>query len=218
MKIHQAGYPLLAKALATYACANTLVFFFLPVALLPALVVTSLLLLFMINFFRSPRREVAVDDDAILSAADGRVVAIEETFEAEYLKRRCLQVSVFMNVYNVHANWFPVNGTVTYVKHHPGRHLAAYLPKSSSANERATIAIRTPAGEEIAARQIAGALARRIVTYAVAGEEARQDRHAGFIKFGSRVDLFLPLDVEIRVRVGQKVTAARTIIGTFKKQ
>ncbi|MDR0544815.1 MAG: phosphatidylserine decarboxylase family protein [Odoribacteraceae bacterium] len=217
MKIHQAGYPLLAKALAAYACAVVLTYFLLPLAFFPVLAVATLLLLFMINFFRSPCREVIPDDGAILSAADGRVVAIEETFESEHLKRPCLQVSVFMNIFNVHVNWFAVNGAVTYIKHHPGRHMAAYLPKSSADNERATIAIRTPSGEEIVMRQIAGAMARRVVTYAAEGKEARQDRHAGFIKFGSRVDLFLPLDADVRVRLGQKVTGARTIIGTFKK-
>ncbi|MDR0765632.1 MAG: phosphatidylserine decarboxylase family protein [Odoribacteraceae bacterium] len=217
MKIHKAGYPLLAKALVTYACVNTLMFVALPVAFPHVLVATSLLLLFMLNFFRSPCREIPVDDRVILSAADGRVVVIEETFEAEYLKRPCLQVSVFMSIFNVHVNWFAVNGTVTYVKHHPGKHLIAYLPKSSLDNERATVAIRASAGEEIVTRQIAGALARRIVTYAAEGREARQDRHLGFIKFGSRVDLFLPLDTAIHVRLGQKVTGGQTIIGTFKQ-
>ncbi|MDR2130485.1 MAG: phosphatidylserine decarboxylase family protein [Odoribacteraceae bacterium] len=216
MKIHKAGYPLLVKALVVYAGVNVPVCLTLPVARYVVLAVTTLLYLLVLNFFRFPRRQITVDDNTILAPADGRIVVIEETFESEYLKRPCLQVSVFMNIFNVHINWFAVNGTITYFKHHPGRHVAAYLPKSSSENERATIAIRTPAGEEVVMRQIAGAMAHRIVSYATEGTEARQDRHAGFIKFGSRVDLFLPLDTMICVRLSEKVTGSRTILGRFK--
>jgi phosphatidylserine decarboxylase len=208
----------LVKALVVYAGVNAAMYLFVPVAVAchVVLAVTSILYLFLLNFFRSPRRAVVVDAGSVLAPADGRVVVVEETFEGEYLKRQCLQVSIFMNIFNVHVNWFAANGTVIYVKHHPGRHVAAYLPKSSTDNERSTIAIRRDNGEEIVMRQIAGALARRVVTYAVEGGEARQDRHAGFIKFGSRVDLFLPLDAEVRVLVGQKVTGSRTVIGMLK--
>ncbi|MDR1274227.1 MAG: phosphatidylserine decarboxylase family protein [Odoribacteraceae bacterium] len=218
MRIHRAGYPLLLKALVVYVGVNVAMYLLVPVAVAchVVLAVTSVLYLFLLNFFRSPRRAVVVDAGTVLAPADGRVVVVEETFEGEYLKRRCLQVSIFMNIFNVHVNWFAANGTVTYVKHHPGRHVAAYLPKSSTDNERSTIAIRRANGEEIVMRQIAGALARRVVTYAVEGEEARQDCHAGFIKFGSRVDLFLPPGTDVRVLVGQKVTGSRTIIGTLK--
>jgi phosphatidylserine decarboxylase len=220
MRIHKAGYPLLTKVLLAYAVVNAVLFGVFPGTwgARVVLAATSVLCLLVLNFFRSPRRAVAVDDNAIIAPADGRIVVIEETVETEYLKRPCLQVSIFMNIFNVHANWFAVNGTVTYYKHHPGRHAAAYLPKSSTDNERATIAIRTPAGEEIVMRQVAGAMARRIVTYAVAGEEARQERHAGFIKFGSRVDLFLPPGTDVRARLGQKVTGGRSVIGTFQKR
>jgi phosphatidylserine decarboxylase len=219
MKLHKAGYPLLVKALVLHACLNILVFLVVPgpVARYTVLAVTTVLYLLLLNFFRFPRRVIAVDDATILAPADGRVVVIEETFEPEYLKRPCLQVSVFMNIFNVHINWFAANGRVTYFRHHPGRHLAAYLPKSSTDNERATIAILTPAGHEIVMRQVAGAMARRVVSYAAEGGEARQDAHAGFIKFGSRVDLFLPPGTAIDVRVGQKVTGSQTLIGTFKK-
>ena len=207
----------MTKALAVYAGVNDLVFLVdLPGASV-VLAMTTVLYLLVLNFFRSPARAIVVDDDVVISPADGRVVVIEETVETEYLKRPCLQVSVFMNIFNVHINWFAVNGMVTYVKHHRGRHAAAYLPKSSTGNERATVVMRLPRGEEIVSRQIAGAMARRVVTYAAVGKEARQDRHVGFIKFGSRVDLFLPLDTRICVRVGEKVTGGRTIIGTFNK-
>nr|MDE7074212.1 phosphatidylserine decarboxylase [Odoribacter sp.] len=127
-----------------------------------------------------------------------------------------IQVSIFMSIFNVHINWFPVNGIVKYFKHHPGNFAAAYLPKSSTENERTTIVIDCNNGSTILMRQIAGAIARRIVSYAPEGAQARQDQHAGFIKFGSRVDLFLPLDSKIEVKLGQKTTGSQTIIGTFK--
>ena len=181
------------------------------------LAVSAIFYLFCLYFFRSPQRIVRVDDDVILAPADGKIVVIEETFEPEYLKKQCLQVSIFMSVFNVHINWYPINGVVSFFKYHQGKYMAAYLPKSSTENERTSIAIKHLMGEEILMRQIAGAMAKRIVSYAEAGQPARQDRHAGFIKFGSRVDLFLPLDTDIRVQLGQKVTGSQTIIGTFRK-
>ena len=153
----------------------------------------------------------------LYAPADGKIVVIEETFEPEYLKKQCIQVSIFMNIFNVHINWFPVNGIIKFFKYHPGRYMAAYLPKSSTENERTTIAIETTNGQEIVMRQIAGAMAKRIVSYAPVGGVARQDEHAGFIKFGSRVDLYLPLGTEIDVKLGQKVTGSQTLIGTFQK-
>lgn len=146
----------------------------------------------------------------VVSSADGTVVALEEVYESEYLHRRVIQLSVFMTVLNVHANWFPINGEVIYTKHHSGRFLAAYLPKSSTENERSTIVIRAENGQEILVRQIAGAMARRIVTYAEPGVEASIEDHMGFIKFGSRIDLFLPLDAKILVKIGDKTTGGIT--------
>ena len=217
MKIHKAGYTLLIKLFIVLAIVNAAVFatigdIVVSRAVAGASVVVYLL---VVNFFRFPSRRIRVDDGVVLCPADGKVVVVEETFEPEYLKRQCLQVSVFMSILNVHINWYAVNGTVEYFKYHPGRYMAAYLPKSSTENERTTVAVKTRDGREIVMRQIAGAMAKRIVTYAAEGGEARQDRHLGFIKFGSRVDLFLPLDTEIKVRVGQKVTGSQTIIGTF---
>lgn len=166
---------------------------------------------FLVNFFRSPRRHFRGDRrNAVVSSADGTVVALEETFEDEVLHCRCIQLSVFMSVLNVHANWFPVDGTVELVRHHAGRFMAAYLPKSSTENERSTVLLRTPQGQPILLRQVAGAMARRIVTYAKPGEEADIDDHLGFIKFGSRVDLYLPLGTDLMVKIGQKTVGGVT--------
>ena len=154
--------------------------------------------------------------NAVVSSADGTVVALEETFEDEYLHCRCIQLSVFMSILNVHANWFPVNGEVVYINYHPGRFMAAYLPKSSTENERSTVVIRTPEGQNVLMRQIAGAMARRIVTYARPGDEASIEDHMGFIKFGSRVDLYLPLGTEILVKIGDKTIGGITEVARLK--
>lgn len=215
MKLHQAGYSILVKTLIALVAVNLVVFFLVPVPAVyyTVLALTTILYFFVLNFFRSPNRTITVDDGSVFCPADGKIVVIEETYEPEYLKRACLQVSVFMNILNVHINWFPVNGTVTFYKHHNGKFMAAYLPKSSTENERSTIAIKTAQGDEIVMRQIAGAMAKRIVTYAGVGTAVRQDRHAGFIKFGSRVDLYLPLGTDIRVSLDQRVTGSQTLIG-----
>lgn len=171
------------------------------------------------NFFRSPKRFFNGDRrDVVVSSADGKVVALEETFEDEVLHCPCIQLSVFMSILNVHANWFPVDGEVTYVKHHPGRFMAAYLPKSSTENERSTVAIRTADGQTVVMRQVAGAMARRIVTYAEPGTEASIEDHMGFIKFGSRIDLYLPLGTEIKVNIGDKTTGGVTVVARLKPE
>lgn len=175
--------------------------------------ISIVLFLLVLNFFRSPIRHFRGNRDrVVVSSVDGTVVALERTFESEYLNREVIQVSVFMTVFNVHANWFPIDGTVELVRHHAGRFYSAYLPKSSTENERSTVVIRATNGQEILVRQIAGAVARRIVTYAEPGEEASIDYHMGFIKFGSRVDIFLPLDAEIFCKIGQKTTGGITEI------
>lgn len=183
--------------------------------------VSGVLFLLVVNFFRSPRRHFQGDTaNAVVASADGKVVALEEVFEDEYLHRRVIQLSVFMSILNVHANWFPVDGKVIYAKHHPGRFMAAYLPKSSVENERSTVVIETADGQEVLMRQVAGAMARRIVTYAVPGDDANIEDHMGFIKFGSRVDLYLPLDTEIFVKVGDTTTGGISLVGRLsgKKQ
>lgn len=182
-------------------------------------VVATVFYLLVLNFFRSPRRTFTGNpENVVVASADGTVVALEETFEDEYLHCRCIQLSIFMSIFNVHANWFPVDGEVLYVKHHSGRFMAAYLPKSSTENERSTVVIRTPKGQDILMRQIAGAMARRIVTYARPGDEASIEDHMGFIKFGSRVDIFLPLGTETLVKIGDKTTGGVTEVARLRPQ
>lgn len=217
MTLHKAGYSLLIKILAGIIILNCLTFYFIhtPAIVYAILTVSVVFYLLIVNFFRFPNRQITVNDNTILAPADGTIVVIEETEETEYLKDRRIQVSIFMSIFNVHINWFHVNGIIRYFKHHKGKFLAAYLPKSSTENERTTIVIDCPNGQTVLMRQIAGAIAKRIVSYAPEGGEARQDKHAGFIKFGSRVDLFLPIGTNIKVKLGQKTKGSQTIIGTF---
>ena len=217
VKIHHEGTNILIVTLLAMILLNIVVWWFgrnciaLPITV--SLICTVVYML-MVNFFRCPHRDFTGDrTNAVVASADGRVVAYEEVFEDEYLHRRVIQLSVFMSVLNVHANWFPVDGEVIYTKHHSGRFMAAYLPKSSTDNERSTIVIRTRDGQEVLMRQVAGAMARRIVTYATPGEEASIDEHAGFIKFGSRIDLYLPLGTEIMVNIGDTTTGGITQVG-----
>ena len=178
------------------------------------LLLSAALLVFVTYFFRNPRRILEVSDSNLLIApADGRVVVIEPTTENEYFHDQRLQVSIFMSPFNVHANWYPIEGKVLVSEHQDGYHKGAWLPKSSTENERSLVVIETPNKVQIAVRQIAGAMARRIVTYAKAGGHSHRNEHFGFIKFGSRVDMYLPLDTEIFVSVGEQVTGNETIIG-----
>lgn len=186
----------------------------IPIAITSVLGVIYLL---TVNFFRSPKRHFEGDPvNAVVASADGKVVALEEVYEDEFLKTRCIQLSVFMSIFNVHANWFPVDGEVIYAKHHDGRFMGAYLPKSSTENERSSIVIRTPSGHDVLVRQIAGAVARRIVTYAEPGTDANIEDHLGFIKFGSRVDIFLPLGTDIFVKLGDTTTGGISLVGRLK--
>lgn len=181
--------------------------------------ISAVLYLLVVNFFRSPRRTFKGNrENVVVSSVDGTVVALEEVFEPEVLRRKVRMLSVFMSVFNVHANWFPTDGEVLMVKHHSGRFLSAYLPKASIENERSTVLIRAANGQEILMRQIAGAVARRIVTYAHPGEPSNIEDHMGFIKFGSRVDIYLPLDAEIFVKIGDKTTGGITEVAHLKKQ
>ncbi len=180
--------------------------------------VSSAFFLLVLNFFRSPSRRFPYDSEGLVIApADGTVVAIEEVMENEILHRECLQISIFMSIFNVHANWFPVNGIVKHVSHQDGRFMAAYLPKSSVENERSSIVITTRGGIDVLARQVAGAMARRIVTYARPGDKCHVDEQMGFIKFGSRVDVFLPVGTEVLVEMDQKVTANQTPIARLPR-
>ena len=174
--------------------------------------VAGLLFILIVNFFRSPERICKPIDNAVITPADGEVVVIEEVDEPEYFKAKCKQVSIFMSPFNVHVNWFPLSGQVLYSKHHSGRFMGAYLPKSSTENERTSVVIKTDDGKEILVRQVAGAMARRIVCYAKEGMKAEQGAQMGFIKFGSRLDLYLPLDADIKVKIGDKVTGTQTTV------
>lgn len=175
----------------------------------------AVLLYLIIQFFRIPKRQCTGRDLDIMCPADGKVVVIEEVNETEYFKDKRIQVSIFMSPLNVHANYYPISGEVTYTKYHPGLFLVAWHPKSSTDNERSTCVVKHQNGTEILFRQIAGALARRICYYAQTGDNAGQGEEFGFIKFGSRVDLFLPLGTKIDVQLGQKVQAKLTKLGTL---
>ena len=168
--------------------------------------------IFILSFFRKPERNAAINAGEVLSPCDGKVVVIEETDEPEYFKGRRIQVSIFMSPLNVHINYNPIDGEVKYVKYHPGKHLVAWHPKSSTENERSTIVIGDEK-KEILIRQIAGTVARRIVTYSKVGEQAKAGDELGFIKFGSRVDVFFPLGSEIAVKLNDVVTGTQTVIG-----
>lgn len=171
----------------------------------------------VVNFFRCPKRYYDGDTEKIVVApADGKVVVIEEVEENEYFHDKRLMISIFMSLFNVHANWFPVDGKVKFVHHQNGNYHKAWLPKASEENEHADIMLETPEGAEILCRQIAGAVARRIVTYAKAEEDCYIDEHLGFIKFGSRVDVYLPLGTEVCVKMGQNTTGDKTVIAKLK--
>lgn len=178
------------------------------------LIVTLFFLCFFFYFFRNPNRRFPSEDtqDVVVCPADGTVVAIEEVDEPDHFQDRRIVISVFMSVFSVHANWYPVNGKVMKVEHHDGSFHAAFKAKASTENERSLVVIETPEGKQVMVRQIAGALARRVVTYAKPGDESRIDGHMGFIKFGSRVDVYLPVGSLVCVKLNQKVTADNTIL------
>ncbi len=219
VKIHHEGTHIILLLLVALLIINVPLWLCVSAIAVPISItaVSGVLFLLVVNFFRSPRRLFRGDrENVVVASADGKVVALEEVYEDEYLKCRCIQLSVFMSILNVHANWFPVDGEVIYSTHHSGRFLAAYLPKSSTENERSTVVIRTPSGQLVLMRQIAGAMARRIVTYARPGIDASIEDHMGFIKFGSRVDIFLPLGTEINVKIGDKTTGGVTAVGRLR--
>ncbi len=218
IRLHREGTEILRHSLAALFVINALLYFLLRgTTLVPFYVVAAIsivLYAIAVNFFRCPLRQFNGDpENTVVAAADGKVVVIEEVEENEYFHDRRLMVSIFMSITNVHANWFPVEGIVKKVVHHNGNFHKAWLPKASTENERSTVVIETPAGQEILVRQIAGAVARRIVTYAREDEDCFIDEHMGFIKFGSRVDVYLPLGTEILVKMGQATTGNHTVIG-----
>jgi len=174
------------------------------------------LLVTILQFFRDPKRTATIEDNSIVAPADGKVVVIEEVMETEYFNDKRIQVSIFMSPVNVHINRYPISGIVKYSKYHPGLFLVAWHPKSSTDNELTTVVVKHKNGEEVLFRQIAGALARRIVNYAKENDVASQGSEFGFIKFGSRVDILLPLSAKVTVSLNQKVTGPETVIATFQ--
>lgn len=221
MKIHREGTNILILLFIVLGALNIPVWLFMPPYVIPAIFsVTSIVVYsFVFNFFRCPVRKYPGErKDHVVSSVDGKVVAVERVLEDEYLHGDAIMLSVFMSPLNVHANWFPVDGKVEYVKHHRGRFLSAFLPKASTENERSTIGIVCDDGNRITVRQVAGAMARRIVTYAKKGRLASIDNHLGFIKFGSRVDLYLPVDCEILVKIGDKTRGGVTPVAVMKEK
>jgi len=173
------------------------------------------LYLFVLMFFRKPNRSIEINEKLIYAPADGNIVAIEEVEENEFFNEKRIQVSVFMTIFDIHMNFFPFSGRIKYMKYHPGKNLIAFLPKSSQLNEMSSVIIENENGTGVLVRQIAGALARRIVTYPKPGDNVKQGDELGFIKFGSRVDLFLPIGAKINVDIGQRVKGKKSVIAEF---
>lgn len=218
MRVHKEGYAILLVSFFALLALNVLTFLFSHIAFYILLSASFLLMLFLLRFFRVPKRTFCPDSNVVLAPADGKVVTIEEVYEDEFLKTKCIQVSVFMSVWNVHINWFPIKGLVKYYKYHPGEYLVAWHPKSSTHNERTTVVVERNDGVSILLRQIAGAVARRIICYAKEGNSVEQCSEMGFIRFGSRVDIFLPLDSKVEVKIGQKTTGNCTLIATIPQK
>jgi phosphatidylserine decarboxylase len=211
--IHKEGYPTLLLSALILTVLSLILQRFAPSLFIPLTLLFIGLFLFLVSFFRNPNRTLTdLDDNVVYAPADGKVVVIENTEETEYLKTKVKQVSIFMSPLNVHVNRNPVGGEVEFAKYHPGSFLPAWEPKASTENERTTIVYKSGQGKKILMRQIAGALAKRIVFYVKSGDKIKQGDDMGFIKFGSRVDLYLPLDAEINVSMNQMVEGNRTII------
>lgn len=218
MTIHKEGYTSLALTVLLIFVVNAFVHYYFPdtewIKWL-VYVISFVLFITILQFFRSPSRKWTQNEKHIICPADGKVVVIEETEETEYFKDKRLQVSIFMSPINVHVNRNPISGIVKFVKYHKGKYLVAWDPKSSTDNERTTIVIESKQGVPVLFRQIAGALARRIVWYVKEGDEVKQGDQFGFIKFGSRVDVFLPLGTKINVKIGDTVQGGISVLGEF---
>jgi phosphatidylserine decarboxylase len=220
MTFHKEGYTSLALCILFIFVLNALLHFFIPEAILIrwiAYIFSFALFVIIVQFFRSPKITIKQNENMVLCPADGKVVVIEEVTETEYLKDTRIQVSVFMSPLNVHVNRNPISGIVKYFKYHPGKYLVAWHPKSSTENERTTIAVENAKGYVVLFRQIAGALARRIVWYVSENDRVEQGKQFGFIKFGSRVDVFLPLGSKIKVELGAVVKGGITVLAELPK-
>ena len=219
MTIHKEGYTSIALSVLFIFVLNALVQFFLPDSSSLHWIIyliSFVLLVIVLQFFRSPGINVSAQELDVICPADGKVVVIEETEETEFLKDRRIQLSIFMSPINVHVNRYPIGGIVKYFKYHPGKFLVAWHPKSSTENERTTVVVENEQGVAVLFRQIAGAMARRIVCYSKEGDQAEQGGQFGFIKFGSRVDVFLPLGTEINVKLGDTVKGGITVLAELK--
>ena len=218
MRLHREGTPTLLLSIAVI-CAALFALWNWPVLPFALIILLSVALIavfaIIVWFFRVPPRKVPHDDRHVLSPADGKVVAIEEVHETEYFNDKRTQVSIFMSPLNVHVNYNPIGGTTSYYKYHPGKYLVAWHPKSSTENERSTVVVKHPQHGEVLFRQIAGALARRICTYSRPGAAAEQGGEFGFIKFGSRVDVLLPRNAQVLVKLGDKVSGSESVIAQF---
>jgi phosphatidylserine decarboxylase len=219
MTIHKEGYTSLALCILFIFVLNALVQFFMPDTTWvhwTAYIFSFILFIIVLQFFRSPNIRVNAHNTHVICPADGKVVVIEETEETEFLKDRRIQLSIFMSPVNVHVNRYPIGGIVKYFKYHPGKFLVAWHPKSSTENERTTVVVENENGVAVLFRQIAGAMARRIVCYSKEGDVAEQGGQFGFIKFGSRVDVFLPLGTEVNVKLGDVVKGGITVLAELK--
>ena len=218
MKIHKEGYTIILVTFAALVCINALVYFLTNSWLWLFYLLTAISIVFfflIVQFFRIPKRNPIVDGNKIIAPSDGKIVVIEEIIEQEYFNDKRIQLSIFMSPLNVHAQWYTIPGIVNYFKYHPGKYLVAWHPKSSTENERSTIVIKKDAGQEVMFRQIAGAVARRIICYAKEGDQAVQGENCGFIKFGSRIDVILPLDAKILVDLNTKTVGSETVLAEF---
>lgn len=211
---HKEGHKIIFATFVFVVASFLLVDNFISIEWLQTLIMITLLvfLILILQFFRNPKRHTVLNDKQVVSPVDGKVVVIEEVFEKEYFKEKRLQVSVFMSPINVHVTRYPIGGHVIFSKYHPGKYLVAWHPKASEENERTTVVVENETYGKVLYRQIAGALAKRIVNYAKQNDKAIQGTDSGFIKFGSRVDLFLPLDTKIKVTLNQKVKGGESII------
>lgn len=218
MFLHREGFATIFIASIVLIGINYLSDRFITCSLIKNILVILSLAVFVIilQFFRNPSRKLTQDVHSIIAPADGKVVVIEKVFEKEYLNTECMQISIFMSPFNVHVNRNPVSGIVKYFKYHKGKYLVAWHPKSSELNERTTTVIQTNGGQQILFRQIAGALARRICWYVKEGDTVNQAKEMGFIKFGSRVDVFIPLDAMVNVKIGEKTIGGQTCIAQIK--
>ncbi len=218
MGIHREGKTWLSVSFILWLSVSTILYFLNAPVIITVLAagILGLVFLILLQFFRVPHRIPKTGEDIILCPADGKVVVIEKTLEPEYLKTEVIQISIFMSPFNVHKNWYPVSGEVEYYAYHPGKYLVAWHPKSSTENERSTTVIRRKDGKKILVRQIAGILARKICCYVKPNTQVNQGNELGFIKFGSRVDVFLPLDAEMKVRLNEMVTGSQTVLAVLK--